>query len=53
VHIAKAAPSSWHWKVAAGSVSVNRKLGLLLLLGFAGAELIEGVGGGVRSIVHE
>ena len=52
-HETNAPPSSWHWKLAPDSPSVNAKLGLLLLLGLGGVELIAGVGGGVRSIVHE
>ncbi|HYF10787.1 MAG TPA: hypothetical protein VEC09_00645 [Actinomycetota bacterium] len=45
-------PSSWHWNVTPGSVSVNEKLALVEVVGLNGEGVIDGVGGGVTSTVQ-
>ena len=49
---ANAAASSLHRNVTPASLSLNEKLGAVWLDGFAGVEVIDGAGGGVRSTVH-
>jgi hypothetical protein len=44
--------SSWHENVTPASVSLKEKLALVAVVGLAGCAVIDGTGGGVRSIVQ-
>ena len=48
----KERPSSRHWKLTPASLSENTNLALVEVVGFPGPLLIDGLGGGVVSIVH-
>jgi hypothetical protein len=51
VQLAKAAPSSEHWKVLGVSDELNVKLALALVLGFAGLDVMF-VSGAIESTTH-